>query len=295
MATIRNRSVNFNSVLMGLNFLVAGLIVSGYSSTQNNPYVDQETIALGILLSLQTQLALFVERRRRDPFVILLAFITIFYFSLRIFTLVLYPFRRHSNGTRTGRKIQLRCGIHNCVANCFLYAGFISVKFTRDDVIDSGNWRPVSPARVIMLMVVSIIYSYFSGIYWTPDELPRIASLVGIFVSPPIILLMALSYFILFRRSLSRKAAITIALLLTLEIVAHTLAGSRSGIATLVQNIMLVVLAISSVIRFKKSYFVLGLVSRAGGFGALDRHVCDKHLQPRPQRERQRCRCQPRD
>ncbi len=69
---------------------------------------------------------------------------------------------------------------------------------------------------------------------------------------------MALSYFILFRRTLDKKSAAVIAMLLTLEIVAHTLAGSRSGITTLIQNIMLAVLAISSCINIRRTHFIIG-------------------------------------
>src|ERR1700733_8934135 len=77
---------------MVLNLIVACLIGSAYSMAQNNDFIDQNTILLGLLLSLQTHLALQVERARRDPFVILLALITIFYFSLRLYTLALYSF-----------------------------------------------------------------------------------------------------------------------------------------------------------------------------------------------------------
>ncbi len=257
---ILGKFVDYNSVLIGLNFIVACLVVSRYSQVQNSDYVDQQTIVLGVLLSLQTHFALLLERRRRDPFVILLAFTTILYFSLRLFTLALYPFSvvflRYAYGPRDSNFAL----IFMLIANCFLYAGFRCVKFKKNTVIDSHDWRPKSPARVIMLMLASLAYSYFAGIYWTPEDQPRIVSLVGIFVSPPIILLMALSYFILFRETLDRRTAIIIAVLIGLEIVAHTLAGSRSGITTLIQNIMLAVLAISSRIRIRRNYFILGCV-----------------------------------
>jgi hypothetical protein len=258
MAKIHSKYVDFNFALRGLNFIVACLVISRFNEVQSNEYIDQETIVLGVLLSLQTHIALQLERKRRDPFVILLSFTTILYFSLRLFTLTLYPysvvFLRYSYGPKDSNYAL----IFIIIANCFLYAGFYFVKFSRNMAIDAHNWKAKSPSRVIMLMVVSLVYSYFSGIYWTPEELPRIVGFVGIFVSPPIILLMALSYLILFRKSLERKSAVIIVLLIGLEIVAHTLAGSRSGIVTLVQNIMLAVLAISSCIRFKRTYFILG-------------------------------------
>jgi hypothetical protein len=100
-------------------------------------------------------------------------------------------------------------------------------------------------------MLVSLIYGYFSAIYWTPEEEPRVVSLIGIFISPQVILLMALAYLVLFAKSLSKKAAYMIAGLLVLDIILHTLGGSRSGIITLVQNIMLVILAVAGAIKIK--------------------------------------------
>ena len=86
-------SIDFNSILKGVNLLVMALLAYGFVLLgDDNPYIDSETIVLALLLGLQTHIALFFERKQRDPFVILLAFIMILYFSLRIFTLVLYPY-----------------------------------------------------------------------------------------------------------------------------------------------------------------------------------------------------------
>src|SRR5665213_2073348 len=188
--------VDYNSVLMGLNVFIACLIVSRFSQAQSGEYVDQQTIILGILLSLQTHIALLLERRRRDPFVILLTFTTILYFSLRLFTLALYPFSTVFLRYEYGPKDSNYALIFILIANCFLYAGFRCVRFKKNTVIDARDWRPKSPWRVIALMLISLVYSYSSAIYWTPEDLPRIVGFVGIFVSPPIILLMALSYYI---------------------------------------------------------------------------------------------------
>ena len=258
MAKSGHNIVDFNSVLMGLNLIVACLVGSAYFLAQNNEYIDQNTILLGLLLSLQTHVALRVERARRDPFVILLAFITVFYFALRLYTLALYPFsivfQRYSYGPADSNFAL----VFIIIANIFLYAGFFCVGFQRNAAIDSRDWQPIASARVVALMVISLIYSYFIAIYWSPEDEARIVDLSGIFISPPIILLMGLSYFVLFRRTLSRKAAIAIGTLILLEMAIHTLSGSRSGIATLIQNIMLALLAISGSIKFRRSYFILG-------------------------------------
>ena len=255
--SVRN-SIDINTVLRALNLFVAGLIVYGMPYAANNPYIDPETMQLGLLLSLQTHIALSFERRRRDPFVILFAYTMIFYYSLRLFTLALYPysivFERYSYGPADSNFALTFI----LVANLFLYAGFFSVKLRRNAAIDASGWRARSATRVSVLMLASIVYSYMSAIYWSADDQPRIASVLGIFISPPVILLMALAYFTLFRKSLSRAAAYSIAGLIALELVAHTLAGSRSTITTLVQNIMLVMLAIWSCIKIKRGWFLLG-------------------------------------
>ena len=178
--------VDFNSILMGLNFLVACLVVYGSSYAENNAYIDQETIVLGLLLCLQTHVALQIERRRRDPFVTLLAFTTILYFSFRIFTLAVYPFSmvfvRYSYGPQDSNYAM----IFIIVANLLLYAGFLLVKFPESrQVIASDNWRPITPSRIIGLMVTSIIYAYFTAIYWTPEDEPRIVTSARHFHIPP--------------------------------------------------------------------------------------------------------------
>jgi hypothetical protein len=261
MAQPEHKTVDFNSVLMGLNVIVACLVGSAYSLAQNNDYIDRNTILLGLLLSLQTHLALQFERARRDPFVILLAFITIFYFSLRLYTLALFGssavFERYSYGPGDSNFAL----VFIIIANVFLYAGLFCVRFPRNPVVDSRDWRPTASMRVVALMLVSLIYFYLGAISGTPEDQPRIVGVLGVFISPPIILLMALSYFVLFRKTLNRKAAIAIGTLIVLEIAAHTLAGSRSGITTLIQNIMLALLAISGSIKVSRRYFILGCAS----------------------------------
>jgi hypothetical protein len=258
MAKSRLNTVDFNSVLMVLNLIVACLVASVYSRVLDHEYIDQNTILLGLVLSLQTHIALQIERARRDPFVILLAFTTILYFSLRLFTLALYPlsvvFARYTYRPQDSNFAM----VFILIANMFLYAGFFCVGFRRNAVIESREWRPTAPGGVVVLMIVCLIYSYFSAVYWTPENLPNGVALIGDFITPPVIVLMGLSYLVLFRKTLGRKAAITIATVIVLEMITHTLSGSRSGITTLIQNIMLVLLAISGAIKFKKGYFILG-------------------------------------
>jgi hypothetical protein len=256
---MRNKSIDFNDLLKAANLLVAGLLVFTFSQTHGNEFVDQKTIALAILLCIQTQIALRIERRRRDPFVILLAFDMIFFFALRIVTLTLYPFSIVFDrfGFDVGNSNYALVFI--LVANTILYAGLYVAGSGNIVRIDSVGWRASSPVRVVLLMMAALIFAYFSGSYWNQDTIPRALSFLVLFLAPTITILMALSYYLLFRKSLSRKFAVSIAALIIAEAVIHTLIGSRGAIIVIVQNVIIVTLAIVGCIKLSRKCVLVGI------------------------------------
>jgi hypothetical protein len=254
------KSTDFNSILIGANLLVMALLLLALATTEGNRNVNQETIALGLLLCLQTLAALWLERRRRDPFVILLAFTTIFYFALRIYTLTVYEFsdvfeRFHYDAADSNYAL-----VYILIANVFLYFGLYLVKIKRRQQIDPTGWEAASSTRIAILLVVAILFTYFSG-GGDPDATPsRFLSFLSLFLAPNIIVLMTLSYFLLFRKTLTRRFAITIGALIAVEMILHTLTGSRSAIVVIVQNSILVGLAMSGRIKFPRRYMALSLL-----------------------------------
>jgi hypothetical protein len=71
---------------------------------------------------------------------------------------------------------------------------------------------------------------------------------------------MALAYYFVFKRSLSKNARILIAVMIVVDVVVHTLLGSRQGIVVTLQNYIWVTLAIGGCLQVGRKYFVLGLV-----------------------------------
>jgi len=255
-----SKKIDFNNILTAANIFVAGLLVFAFAQNGGNEYVDQQTIVLGVVLAAQTQVALWFERRRRDPFTILLAFWMICFYSLRLLTLNLYPFsvvfERYSYGASNSNYAL----VFIIIANVFLYAGFYLGRFTGNLAIDTGRWNAKSPMRVVFLILAAIIFAYFSGSYWTEDNVPRVFNFLAIFVAQDIVLLMAIAYYFVFRRSLTRKVAFLIAALIVFDIVVHTLLGSRSGIVVTIQNYVLVALVINGCVQVGRKYFILGVV-----------------------------------
>jgi hypothetical protein len=252
-------TVDLNSLLQAANLVVAGLLLFALSRNISNEYVEPRTLTLGLLLCLQTHIGLLLERLRRDPFVLLFAFSMIFYCQLRIFTLAMVPFSLVFDrfGFDPGNANYALVFI--LVANVFLYTGLLAVRFPDGRQIDATEWRAVSPAAVILLMLVAFPLAYFSGDYWTVERLPRAVTVLKVLLVPDLLVPMALAYYLLFRKSLSRRAAFAIALLLLLEATAHTLWGSRSAMSVLIQTLLLVSLAVWSSVRVRRRYVVLGV------------------------------------
>jgi hypothetical protein len=253
-------AVDFNSLLMCANVLVAAAIVLA-PSTLNNPYLDRETIVLGLLLCLQTHAALILERRRRDPMMVLLAAEMIFYYALRIFTLTLYPF-----SFVFGRYPYAPADTNHAltfilIANILMYAGLYLAGTPQRAAVDASGWRAVLPSRVAFLIALAIGVSYFSESHSPGEVPPRILGFLELFVSANVIILMGLAYYFLFRRSLSHTFTVVLGVLIVFDMFVHTLAGSRSAIVTFIQDLVLIGLAMFGCVRLPRRYVVMGVLS----------------------------------
>jgi hypothetical protein len=255
-----NKKIDFNSILTGANLLIAGFLVFAFARTGGNEYVDQQTIVLGVVLSVQTHIALWIERQRRDPLTILLTFSMILYYSLRLLTLSLYPFSAVFERYSYGASDSNYALTFIIVANVFLYAGFYLGRFKGKLAIDTGHWKATSPMRVVFLILVVITFAYFSGHYWTEDNVPRVFNFLAIFVAQDIVLLMAMAYYLVFKQSLTKKVGFLIVAMIVVDIGVHTLLGSRSGIVDTIKNYIFVALVIGGCVQVGRKYFVLGIV-----------------------------------
>lgn len=253
------RMVDLNRILRWINAIIAGVTVVVYLQIGGNDYIDTETIVLATLLALQNHVALLVERRRRDPFVILLTFILILYYSLRVFTLLVFPFSFVLDRFPYAPSDSNHALLFILLANTFLYAGFYAVRGGTRLRVDVGQWRPTAPSRALLLVVTTIIFIYMKGILWNPESIPRALQFLLIFLSQNIVLLLALTYYLVFRQAMSRAYAGALLALLVLEMLLHSLAGSRSAFIYSLQNVLLVILAVRGSVPVPRKLVLVGL------------------------------------
>ncbi len=256
---MKDRSVDFNSVLTVANLLVAAGIASAYWQAGVNEYVDATSVVLAELLCLQTHVALRIERARRDPFVLLMTFSLILYYELRILTLIVYPFSDVFDRFAYEARDSSYALVFMLVANMFLYAGFFAVRGRKGLPVDSSGWKPGNPAGMVILLIAAVLLGYLSSGYLDEDSVPRALAFLVIFLNPGITVLMALAYFLVYRGALSRGFVVAIGFLLLAEMAVHTLLGSRSALVGFVQSCMYVALAMAGGIRFPRRYLYLGI------------------------------------
>ena len=82
---------DFNSILKGLNLFLCLLIIYLYSENGDNEYVNLSTIILGIVMGLQNIGMLYYEKKRTNPFLIILVFVMTIFYLFRVATLINNP------------------------------------------------------------------------------------------------------------------------------------------------------------------------------------------------------------
>jgi len=253
--------VDLNSLLMVSNLIILFLSLIAFTFAQGNRYINQETFALGVILCMQTHIALFVERKRRDPFVILLAYVIIFYYSLRILTLALYPFsvvfeRFPSSVNPDNLNFSL---LFMIIANAFLYAGFYVKNFDSNRIVQVGRWRATSTGRTIFLLATVIVIAYTRSSYWNETNISRLFVFLTIFISQSTIIMMVFAYLYLYHKSISRISFVILVGLILSEAVIHTLTGSRAAVLALVQAVILSNLAIYGCMKIRRAHVGVSL------------------------------------
>lgn len=252
------RAVDFNAILMILNGIIslAPIVVSSTSAFVGG-YTDWWTNVWAVVLGLQTHSALILERRRRDPLVLIVAFVMVAYFSLRIVTLSLY-----ATSATLSRFLCTPQGINKSLiviimANFALYAGLMVVRQGTTMRTDTGSWRATSVGRCIALIGITIIavYSPQAGALGSIPLFPIAVS----FLSQGIVIPMTMAYCLLFRRTIPRLGIQIIFVLILGEAFLHFLAGSRSAIHALLINYLLVTLAINGGIKIPRKTMLIAL------------------------------------
>jgi hypothetical protein len=256
------RSINVNGILTFFNFIVFGLICYGLIfdlEIEKNPYIDRFSLALGLLLTIQTWVLLYIEKSRPDPFILVLAYVTLAFYSLRIFTISLYPYSVVFD--RIGVYSTSDSNFSLCIiflSNAFLAAGLFSHQLK--SVIKINNVRPMQPMLPFLVLTLLIILSLFN---LKPEdvEIARYLGFLFLFLSPMNFFLICAVYLLTYREHIKLAYKITLIFISFILIIIQTLGGSRSGILAYLNYLFFLIIVLMPYFSIKLRSFAIAIAA----------------------------------
>ncbi len=252
----RARTVGVNDMLSFVNVIAFTLIFYALffeQSIDENPYIDKLSLILGLLLCGQTQILLYLEKRNTDPFILVLTYVTTVYYSLRLFTLNLYPystvFDRVGEYGPADSNISLLIIL---VGNTCLAAGLFSKKLGLNALINVDNYKPIQPKLGTLIIIFIVSFNVLISLNNSENNVSLIG-LIILFFSPVNIFIILATYVYIFRLDIKffyKLSLIAIALIL---LAIQTIGGSRSGLLTYINYMFFFTIVFMPFFRIKLS------------------------------------------
>lgn len=257
---IQNRkAIDLNKILKVLNLGVLILMWYSYLKKGDGLYVNFDTILLGTVLSLQIGIFLFFERKKRDPFVLILCLQMVVYFILRIVGLISYEFSNVFERFPFTPEDLNHALFFIIAANMMLYFG-LTINRLRPTIFErSFNAVPMQTHLVVVLIAIGYFVAFYQKIGL--GFLGGIMSMVQtLFINLGTMMFMAIVFMLVFKGRLDGKIKSIIFIGILGMVLLQTLTGSRSAILGIVNYLLFAVLAIRDHIKVEKKYLVLGAI-----------------------------------
>ena len=256
----KSKSIDLNTILKFINLGIVFILFYSYYMNGDSLYVNLITIILAAALSLQINFFLFLEKKRRDPFVLLLCLQMIFYFLLRILTLHQYSF------SIVFLRYPFSVDDLNYSLFFILIANFAFYLGLSINVLHNYSKKNIpkilfkfkKSKLVLIPLVIGYFFSFYSQIGLS--SLSGVISVLnGTFLNIAVIIFMVVIYYFLFKNYLNKSVKFIIIGGILLFVIIQTLIGSRSGILTLLNFILFAVLAIKNSFFMKRRYLYASL------------------------------------
>jgi hypothetical protein len=251
--------IDLNKILKIANWSILSMIWFFYLKNGDTEYVNFITILLGTLLFFQISFFLFVEKKKRDPFVILLCLQMVVYFLLRIVTLINYSFSNVFLRFPFSPSDLNYALIFILAANFAFYFGLTINSLMPSCVTHSLNTKPIKTHLLIILIAIAYLFAFYEkiGLGFLQGIMNMIQSLV---VNLGTMIFMSILYLLLFKGRINKTTKNLVITGIILMVLIQTLSGSRSGILSIINYLLFSLLAIYDFIKIKKIYLFSSLL-----------------------------------
>jgi len=246
------KGVDFSSFLLLVNLGITAAIIACFLIKGPNDYVNIRSFYLSLAFSAQNFCFLFAVRRRPDPFVLLMVIHALFFYELRVATLLWSPFsivfvRNLFSAADLNFAI-----LFVMAANCAIFLGV--------NLFPDHGLRPLQVREKLSVRLGVPVMLFAFGVLFNLSSVATavIRGYASIVFNYEYVLLFALVIYALYYDSLVRRQRILIVCMAVFFVIFRTAIGSRSAILTLFFYIVCVWFSVRG--RFmlaKKTYLAL--------------------------------------
>lgn len=251
---------DFNSILKFFNILLCIFTIYLYSIKGANEYVNTFTIILAIIITSENIGMLFYEKRRSNPFIIILVFITTVFYTARITTLVGIPisetFLRDSI-TFDDLNYAL-IFIFFCNASIFLGLYISKALNVKNINLIKTAYSPRKTRNLLVILSVAILLVIMGSMGFNFGGV--VDFFVVTFFHSEVIYLFTFAFIAYHYENIPKLIRWLVILLILLFIFFVTIAGSRSGILTAGYLLLISNLVVKQRIRVSKTIVLSSLM-----------------------------------
>lgn len=258
----RTNSYDLNSLLRVANVLICGFTIYLYFTTGDTDYVNLLTVFLACLFVIENIGMLLYERRRRNPFIIILVLLMTVFYMFRIATLIISPSSAMTLqvSSITARDLNYAL-IFILFSNASMFLGFhigIKKNVIRKSITFEDDQTPKINNAIIIICLLVLIN--FFGIL-NPEIFGRLSGFIStLFINQHIILLFTFAMLAYHYDKISQQLRILFIIIFLCMVVLMTLSGSRSGFLTVGMLMLIGILAVKQRMMISKKIILICLI-----------------------------------
>lgn len=260
------KKIDLNQILIWSNLVIIVCDLLVFLFSESNPYINGATILLSIIIAVENFILLKIEMKKRNPFILLLVFNTIFFYLTRVATLLIIPDIAYALNRGVFPKVnQINYTMIFIILSIIPLAWGLYINPVKSKVVVKHKIYPtmsIKPVIIILLFsfaILSSLFNLFNGSLLS-SVFGRLSSFLGFFLTNPVILLIVFTYFISYYNDLSNKQRNTMVILAIIFVVVTIISGSRSGIIQIIFALIFSGLAINNYIELRRKLVLILLI-----------------------------------
>ena len=255
----RKSSYDLNSLIVFGNIAVCLISIYLYWKSGGNQYVNISTLILLCIFGIENFLMLLYEKKRRDPFVLLLLIVTLCFYMGRVATLLYDPWSELlaiSSSSSLDLNYSL---IFIMFFNFSIFLGLTmgggNILYKEEDIPDN---YPANSRNIILLLVIVMFLSYCLPA--AGNFIGRFSGYICLFINLNLILLFTSVYLVINFNKISKLKRIVFLSLFTIFVLKSTLSGSRAALLAVVSFLLVAVLSVKGKIILNRRNILISLI-----------------------------------